>query len=98
MIQLEELEDSVWENPGQKLTQVYEVLKNVEDTKTNFSKKFTPENNDDRVKLEEFFGSVDSVIEKYSSEFPNCVLPLLMMKTAFSDFVQKYHQFISDKW
>ena len=41
-------------------------MKNVEDTKTNFSKKFTPESNDDRETLENFFGSVDSVVEKYS--------------------------------
>ena len=43
-------------------------MKNVEDTKTNFSKKFTPENNDDRETLEKFFGSVDSVVDKYSDE------------------------------
>jgi len=49
-------------------------MKNVEDTKTNFSKKFTPENNDDRETLEHFFGSVDSAVEKYSDWASNCVL------------------------
>ena len=49
-------------------------MKNVEDTKTNFSKKFTPESNDDRETLENFFGSVDSVVEKYSDGVSNCVL------------------------
>ena len=47
-------------------------MKNVEDTKTNFLKKFTPENNDDRETLEKFFGSVDSVVEKYSDGVSKC--------------------------
>ena len=47
-------------------------MKNVEDTKTNFLKKFTPENNDDRETLETFFGSVDSVVEKYSDGVSKC--------------------------
>ena len=69
----------LFEAEHQQREKVYEILKNVEDTKTNFSKKFTPESNDDRETLENFFSSVDSVVEKYSDGVSNCVLMWIMV-------------------
>lgn len=82
-------------------------MKNVEDTKTNFLKKFTPENNEDRESLEKFFGSVDSVVEKYSDGVSKCTGILVGIsdwhlycdyEIVISHFVQKYYQFVSNKW